>query len=130
MPGDAAQRVLEGARHVSPMLGSRMCAARLDGRAVVMRELMPQDLKLEAERLSEADAVKVARYLALVIGRAHAAQMDDATQRAWRAELRRQRPKTLDAPSWLWKSIIELMAAHEQAYLEHCRRHVLGKAVR
>ncbi|WP_320206262.1 DUF2252 family protein [Burkholderia ambifaria] len=103
---------------------------RLDGRAVVMRELMPQDLKLEAERLSEADAVKVARYLALVIGRAHAAQMDDATQRAWRAELRRQRPKTLDAPSWLWKSIIELMAAHEQAYLEHCRRHVLGKAVR
>jgi len=112
------------------MLGSRMCAARLDGRAVVMRELMPQDLKLEAERLSEADAVKVARYLALVIGRAHAAQMDDATQRAWRAELRRQRPKTLDAPSWLWRSIIELMAAHEQAYLEHCRRHVLGKAVR
>ncbi|WP_081472785.1 DUF2252 family protein [Burkholderia ambifaria] len=130
MPSDAAQRVLEGARHVSPMLGNRMCAARLDGRSVVMRELMPQDLKLEAERLSEADAVKVARYLALVIGRAHAAQMDDATQRAWRAELRRQRPKTLDAPSWLWRSIIELMAAHEQAYLEHCRRHVLGKAAR
>lgn len=130
MPRDPAQRVLEGARHVSPMLGSRMCAARLDGRPVVIRELMPQDLKLEAERLSEADAVEAARYLALVVGRAHAAQMDHATQRAWRAELRRQRPKTVDAPSWLWRSIIELMAAHEQAYLEHCRRHVLGKTVR
>nr|WP_260433812.1 DUF2252 domain-containing protein [Burkholderia sp. Bp8998] len=130
MPRDAAQRVLEGARHVSPMLGSRMCAARLDGRSVIIRELMPQDLKLEAERLSEADAVEAARYLALVVGRAHAAQMDGTTQRAWRAELRRQRPKTVDAPSWLWRSIIELMAAHEEAYLEHCRRHVLGNAVR
>ncbi|KVL42959.1 hypothetical protein WS98_02045 [Burkholderia territorii] len=130
MPRDPAQRVLEGARHVSPMLGSRMCAARLDGRSVVMRELMPQDLKLEAERLSEADAIEVARYLARVIGRAHAAQMDDATQRAWRTELHRQRPKTVDAPSWLWRSIIELMAVHEQAYLEHCRRHVLAGTAR
>lgn len=130
MPRDPAQRVLEGARHVSPMLGSRMCAARLAGRSVVMRELMPQDLKLEAERLSEADAVEAARYLAWVVGHAHAAQMDDATQRAWHAELRRQRPKTVDAPSWLWRSIIELMAEHEQAYLEHCRRHALGKTVR
>ncbi|AIO39925.1 hypothetical protein WI41_22665 [Burkholderia latens] len=130
MPRDPAQRVLEGARHVSPMLGSRMCAARLAGRSVVMRELMPQDLKLEAERLSEADAVEAARYLAWVVGHAHAAQMDDATQRAWHAELRRQRPKTVDAPSWLWRSIIELMAEHEEAYLEHCRRHALGKTVR
>ncbi|TGN92979.1 DUF2252 family protein [Burkholderia sp. USMB20] len=130
MPRDPAQRVLEGARHVSPMLGSRMCAARLDGCPVVIRELMPQDLKLDAERMSEADAVKVARYLALVIGNAHAAQMDHATQRAWCSELRRQHPKTADAPSWLWRSIIELMAAHEEAYLEHCRRHVVGKTVR
>lgn len=93
-------------------------------------KLMPLDLKPEAERLSEDDAVKVARYLALVVGRAHATQMDGAAQRAWRAELRRQRPKTVDAPSWLWRSIIELMAAHEEAYLDHCRRHVLGKTVR
>lgn len=130
MPQDAAQRVLEGARHVSPMLGSRMCAARLDGRPVVMRELMPQDLKLDAERLSEADAIDAARYLARVVGHAHAIQMDDATQRAWRNELRSRRPKTVDAPSWLWRSIIELMAAHEQAYLEHCRRHVLRRTGR
>jgi len=64
-----------------------------------------------------------------VVDRAHAAQIDGATQRAWRAELRRHRPKTVDAPSWLWRSIIELMAAHEAAYLEHCRRHVLGKTM-
>ncbi|CAB5280003.1 hypothetical protein IST455A_04060 [Burkholderia multivorans] len=126
MPRDAAQRVVEGARHLSPMLGSRMCAARLDGHSVVIRELMPQDLKLEAERLSEDDAIAAARYLARVIGRAHAAQMDGATQRAWRAALRSQHAKTVDAPSWLWRSIIELMATHEEAYLEHCRRYVLG----
>ncbi|WP_269504529.1 DUF2252 family protein [Burkholderia sp. IMCC1007] len=130
MPRDAAQRVLEGARHLSPMLGSRMCAARLDGHSVIIRELMPQDLKLDVEQLSEDDAVEASRYLALIVGRAHAAQMDGATQRAWCAELRRQRPKTVDAPSWLWRSIIELMSMHEQAYLEHCRLHVLGKTIR
>jgi uncharacterized protein (DUF2252 family) len=52
--------------------------------------------------------------------------MDGATQRAWRAALRSQHAKTVDAPSWLWRSIIELMATHEEAYLEHCRRYVLG----
>nr|WP_256979428.1 DUF2252 domain-containing protein [Burkholderia sp. AU33423] len=130
MPRDAAQRVLEGARRVSPMLGSRMCAARLDGRSVVIRELMPQDLKLAAKQLSENDAVKAARYLAWVVGRAHGEQMDERTRLAWRAELRRHHPKTVDAPSWLWRSIIELMVAHEEAYLEHCRRYALGKPIR
>ena len=53
MPRDNAKRVLEGARHLSPMLGNRMVAARLDGSAVVIRELMPEDLKLDAEGLTE-----------------------------------------------------------------------------
>jgi uncharacterized protein (DUF2252 family) len=29
----------------------------------------------------------------------------------------------LDAPSWLWLSVVELMASHEAAYLDHCRRY-------
>lgn len=127
MPRDNAKRVLEGARHLSPMLGNRMVAARLDGTAVVIRELMPEDLKLDAEGLTEQDALKAAHFLALVIGQAHARQMESGTRRAWLDELRKGRPKTRSSPTWLWRSIVELMVAHERAYLEHCRRYALER---
>jgi len=34
--------------------------------------------------------------------------------------------KSLDAPGWLWKSVVELVAEHEIAYLEHCRRYAMA----
>jgi uncharacterized protein (DUF2252 family) len=107
-----------------------MAAARLDGCAVVLRELMPQDLKFDAEHLSELDAVKAAHFLALVVGRAHADQMDGATRRAWLTDLRVGRPKSAGAPSWLWQSIVELLVMHEAQYLDHCRRYALEKPLR
>lgn len=126
MPSDDAKRVVEGARHLSPALGERMMPARLLGRAVFLRELMPQDLKLEIDQLTREEAVTAARYLASVVGRAHARQMDTATRREFRASLRSRRSKRLDAPSWLWSSVVELAAAHEAAYLEHCRAYALS----
>jgi uncharacterized protein (DUF2252 family) len=39
------------------------------------------------------------------------------------AELDRNRSKSLDAPGWMWRSVVELIASHETAYLEHCRRY-------
>jgi uncharacterized protein (DUF2252 family) len=125
MPSDNAQRVVEGARSLSPALGGRMMPARLLGRSVFLRELMPQDLKLEIDRLSREEAVSAARYLASVVGRAHARQMDSTTRRDFRASLQARRAKRLDAPSWLWSSVVELAAAHEAAYLEHCRTYAL-----
>jgi uncharacterized protein (DUF2252 family) len=47
-------------------------------------------------------------------------------RRSWLDELGRNRSKTLDAPSWLWSSIIDLVGTHEVAYLEHCRRYALA----
>ncbi len=44
MPADNAQRVVAGARALSPFLGRRMLASKLMRRAVVIRELTPQDL--------------------------------------------------------------------------------------
>ena len=102
-----------------------MLAAKLLGRSVVLRELLPQDLKLEMESLTVDEAVAAARHLAFVVGRAHARQMDAKTRKKWREVLNRSRMKTLDAPSWLWKSVVELVARHEAAYLEHCRRCAL-----
>lgn len=124
MPGDDAVRVVEGARSLAPFLGERMLAGRLLGRPVVMRELLPQDLKLEIDQLSRKEAVEAARYLASVIGQAHASQMDAAARGAWGRELGRSRHVDgLDAPSWLWSSVVQLMAVHEAAYLEHCRAY-------
>lgn len=125
MPRDNAKRVVEGARSLSPFLGQRMLPAKFLGRSVVVRELLPQDLKLEMDQLTREQAVAAARFLAGVVGRAHVRQMDDDAQRKWQSELNRNRSKKLDAPSWLWSSVVELMAIHEVAYLEHCRQYAL-----
>jgi uncharacterized protein (DUF2252 family) len=125
MPRDQARRVVEGARHLSPALGDRMRSATLLDTPVIIRELLPQDLKLEIEHLDEEEAIKSARFLASVVGHAHCRQMDAKTRRTWRKELQRNRSKTLDAPSWLWTSVVDLVAEHERGYLEHCRKYVL-----
>ena len=126
MPLDFARRVVTGASNLSPFLGERMLAAKLLSRPVVLRELMPQDLKLEMDRLTRDEAVAAASFLAGVVGKAHARQMDPATRKSWTAELNRNRSKSLDAPGWMWRSIVELIAAHETAYLEHCRRYAMA----
>ena len=127
MPRDNAQRVVEGARHLSPYLGERMHAARLLDRSVILRELLPQDLKLEVDGIAAAEATEVARYLAYVVGKAHARQMDAAVAKSWLAELKRSQGKSLAAPLWLWHSVVELISSHEAGYLEHCRRYALGE---
>lgn len=128
MPKDHAMRVVDGARHLSPHLGDRMLAAELLGRPVFLRELLPQDLKLEIEQLTRDEATQVAAFLGGVVGKAHARQMDGPTAAAWRSELRKGRSRTLDAPGWLWNSIVDLVASHEAGYLQHCRRYAMRDA--
>jgi uncharacterized protein (DUF2252 family) len=125
-PLDFAERVVAGAQALSPFLGQRMLAATLLRRPVVVRELMPQDLKLEIETLTREEAVGAARFLAAVVGKAHARQMNAATRKRWSTELGKHHLKSLDAPGWLWKSVVELVAEHEIAYLEHCRRYAMA----
>jgi uncharacterized protein (DUF2252 family) len=122
MPKNNALRVVEGARHLSPSLGERMLATQFLSRSVFLRELLPQDLKLEIDQFTREEAMKGARYLAGVVGMAHGRQMDAKIRKNWRNELSRTRSKSLDAPSWLWTSVVSLIASHEVAYLEHCRR--------
>ena len=128
MPADPGERVVAGARALSPNLGDRMTASHVLGRPLVLRELAPQDLKLEVDQFSGAQAVRAARYLAYVVGRAHARQMDEAARSAWRSELKRGHDGDLDAPGWLWEGVVALAARHEAGYLEHCRRYALQAA--
>jgi uncharacterized protein (DUF2252 family) len=123
MPRDNARRIATGACALSPFLGERMVASHFLEKQVVIRELLPQDLKIEMDSITRDDAVAAARFLAEVVGKAHARQMDAQTRKGWLGELARQRTKSLDAPSWLWTSVVDLIASHETAYLEHCRKY-------
>ncbi len=55
--------------------------------------------------------------------------MSETDRRGWLAELRRSRSRSLDAPSWLWASVVELVGIHEAAYLDHCRRYATISAL-
>jgi uncharacterized protein (DUF2252 family) len=125
MPADNAERVVVGARALSPHLGERMIGAHGE-RSLFIRELAPQDLKLEVNQFSQSQAAKAAHYLAFVVGKAHARQMDHATRMEWQAVHERDRRGSIDGLSWLWESIVSLAGSHEAGYLEHCRRYAMA----
>jgi uncharacterized protein (DUF2252 family) len=121
MPRDYARRVTTGALHLSPYLGSRMQAVEITGKPLFVRELLPQDLKIEINALDRKEAARVAGYLAAVVGQAHGRQMQPDERRDWCKELRRNRAKALNAPPWLWRSVVDLLLDHQKGYFEHCR---------
>jgi uncharacterized protein (DUF2252 family) len=125
LPKDAAARVVEGARHLTPPLGDRMRPVTFLGKSVFVRELLPQDLKIDLDVLPADEARKIARFLAFAVGRAHAQQMDRSARQAWRKELKAATSKALDAPTWLWRSVVDLLSSYEREYLEHCRKYAL-----
>ena len=77
MPANCAERVVAGARALAPYLENRMLAVKLLDKPVVLRELMPQDLWKSTSSPAK-EAVKAARFLSRVVGRAHARQMGTA----------------------------------------------------
>ena len=123
MPADHAERIVTGCRALSPNLGERMASGRVKDRPVIIREIMPEDLKLEMEQFTRKEAVIAARYLAGVVGKAHGRQMAAGDRKAWAAELMRRQAGEVGAPSWLWAPVVALLTRHEGAYLEHCRLH-------
>ena len=82
------------------------------------------------DQLTREEAIDAARFLASVVGAAHAQQMDRDAREKWQMILKQNRSKRLDAPSWFWTSVVELVARHESAYLDHCRQYALYAAQR
>jgi uncharacterized protein (DUF2252 family) len=128
MPTNNAERVVMGAQHLSPFLGERTVAASLASHQVVIRELRPQDVKFELSELTQREAVLTAKLFAGVLGKAHGRQMESGVKSGWRKDLKTSRTKNLDAPSWLWKSTVELVGLYEASYLDHCRKFALSEA--
>ena len=75
-----------------------MTTGKIEQRSVFIREVLPQDLKLEIERLSVPDAKKAASFLAGVVGKTHARQMDTATRNSWAKEPRTATPQIALCP--------------------------------
>ena len=127
VPDDHAVRVVTAARALSPYLGERMAAGAIDDRPVVIRELMPEDLKLEMEQFSRGEGIIAARYLGTGLGRAHGRQMAPGDRRVWASVMASDHGSKLAAPSWLWSSLVALLVRHEGAYLEHCREFAVRR---
>jgi uncharacterized protein (DUF2252 family) len=125
IPAHHGERVVAGARALSPTLGQRMAAATLDDKDVFVRELLPQDLKFKLESLREAEAIAIGHYLASVVASAHARQLQVDTCAEWLETFRKDNANNMRAPAWLWAAVVDLVAMHEGAYLEHCREHAL-----
>ncbi|TXM70729.1 DUF2252 family protein [Methylobacterium sp. WL120] len=125
MPNDPAERVVAGARALSPILGDRMGTGRVMDRPMFVRELLPQDLKIEVDQFASKSALGVAGYLAYVVGDSHGRLMDAEARRDWRRAVRQRGTAEIDAPDWLWKSVVALSGRHEAAYLDHCCAHDL-----
>lgn len=125
MPRDDAERVVAGAKALSPNLGNRMVAARVMDKAVFVREIAPQDMKIDLGRLGAKELCEIGHYLGGVVGLAHARQMGEQEWRSWTGELTSGRKRNPDAPSWLWTCVTELLSIHDKAYLEHCRQIAL-----
>ncbi len=128
MPKNPAERVVAGARALSPNLGERMLPARILGKPVVVRELLPQDLKLDVDQFGRGEAVRAARYLAHVVGASHGRQMKATVRANWRRDVTRGISQAEGAPSWLWSSVVDLAGRHEVGYLEHCRSYADAEA--
>ena len=126
LPKHHGGRIVEGARALSPNLGARMIAGTVSKVPVSARELLPQDLKLELDAMNDADVDPLAAYLGAVVGIAHARQLEPADCAAWLEAFRKEHPANSTAPAWLWASVVDLVALHEGAYLEHCREHAMA----
>ncbi len=118
---DSAPRVVAAAKVLSPGLGSRMIARTFLGKSIFAREVLPQDLKLEITALTPQEAIKAARYLAALLGRAHAVQMSQDDRREWAHELERGRSAEANTSNWLRQYLVALMTIYQAAYLEHCQ---------
>ncbi len=119
VPKDDAERVVHGARALSPPIGGRLLAATLEGMPVVVRELLPQEDKVSVDGLEHDEACAVARHLGGILGRAHARQLDVHDAKGWRASFGDERDVGAP-PRWLWSALVPIVGRHEAAYLEHC----------
>jgi uncharacterized protein (DUF2252 family) len=80
---DVLRAAEPGVVALAPNRGSRMLATSVLGKSMVLRELLPQDIKLEIYKFSSGEATRAARYRVYVVGIAHARQMSATDRARW-----------------------------------------------
>jgi len=81
--------------------------------------LAPRNLKLDLTRTKPARTAAMARYVGCVVGQAYGRQLDDTERASWRKTVMKGGSEALDAPSWLWSSVVKLFSLHEAAYVDY-----------
>ena len=71
-----------------------MLAGYCLGKPAALRELLTQELKLEIDQLTRKEAIDAARFLAAVVGTAHAEQMGKHARNKWQMVLEQNRSKS------------------------------------
>lgn len=117
-PKDDAERILQGTRALAPAFGARKLGAVVQGRSVIVRELMAQERKVNLDGCKRDELADLGGSFGEMLGRAHGRQLEANVARAWRSTFAARRPDGAP-PSWLWDALSSLVAAHEHAYLEH-----------
>jgi uncharacterized protein (DUF2252 family) len=120
-PTDDAERSLQGARALAPRYGARKRAVSVQTHRCLVRELMPQEKKVEIDRLARDELASVAFGLGRVVGKAHARQLSARDAKSWRADVTAKREDDRP-PRWLSRALAALVGAHEAAYLAHCAK--------
>jgi uncharacterized protein (DUF2252 family) len=106
------------------LFGLDVAAKVAEAKSVIEQRI--EEVADYAKRVTQTAAVIAALSAVAVDGLL--GQMDDAERQQWLSLLAKSRTSSLDAPSWLWSSVVELIALHESAYLDHCRRYALAAA--
>jgi uncharacterized protein (DUF2252 family) len=75
-----------------------MLAARFSRQTGFLARLLPQYLHVEIEQLTSDEAMKPARFLAAMVGQAHARQMDGGSKKQWLNELQQHRTPDIRRP--------------------------------
>jgi hypothetical protein len=87
-----------------------------------VRELLPQDLKIEIERLGANEAAEVARYLSFVDGEAHMRRLARADGAKVAQGVAGCSVKVPRRAKLALASVVDLLAIHDRAHLDHCPR--------
>jgi Zn-dependent alcohol dehydrogenase len=88
--------------------GLYSCCDRTNPNAEMARKAMGQFARVASQHMAEAEQAGRRRS-------GHSffdAQMKAGQRRAWRSDLAKNHKASLEAPSWLWASVVELLGLH------------------
>jgi len=128
VPADPGARVVAAARHLSPELGQRMDWVHLNGASFAVREVLPQDLKLDLTHLTPRDG-RTPLAVAWATWSDRPILVSWTKGRAGGGSMSYSMPARVGAGASIGSGRPQWTCCPRctGGYLAHCRRHVEGR---